>query len=100
MSNYVLSSKARQEIREIWDFIAQDDLDAADRWTMKLVEAFHLLARNPRIGHARKDLTNLPVLFWPVERYFIIYQPREDGIEIVAVTQGSREISSFLRRQS
>lgn len=58
MSNYVLSPKARQEIREIWDFIAQDDLDAADRWTMKLIEVFRLLARNPRIGHTRKDLTN------------------------------------------
>lgn len=74
MSDYVLSRKARHEIREILDFIAQDDLDAADRWNTKLVEAFRLLARNPRLGHVRTDLTDLPVLFWSVEKYLIIYK--------------------------
>lgn len=100
MNDYILSDHARQEIKEIWDFIAQDDLDAADRWTIKLIEVFHLLARNPRIGHTRKDLTGNQVLFWPVGKYLIIYRPRGDDIEILAVTQGSRDIPSFLRRHS
>lgn len=53
MSDYELSPVAREEIREIWDFIAQDNEQAADRWILRLLEAFDLLARNPRIGHTR-----------------------------------------------
>jgi plasmid stabilization system protein ParE len=36
---------------EIWEYIALDNIDAADRWIGKLFEAFDLLARNPGIGH-------------------------------------------------
>jgi plasmid stabilization system protein ParE len=42
---------------DIWEFIAQDDIEAATRRDAKLREAFDLLARNPKIGHKRKDLT-------------------------------------------
>jgi plasmid stabilization system protein ParE len=65
MKDYVLSKRARQEMKEIWLFIAQDDLEAADRWIAKLVRAFQLLARNPSVGHARKDLTDFPYFFGP-----------------------------------
>jgi plasmid stabilization system protein ParE len=100
MSEYILSDEARREFKEIWDFIAQDDVDAADRWIMKLLEAMDFLARNPRAGHARKDLTDQPVLFWPVGEYLIIYRIQQDEILILAVTQGARDIPSYLRRRS
>jgi plasmid stabilization system protein ParE len=103
MNDYDLSPTAREEIWEIWNFIARDDEEAADRWILRLVEAFDLLARNPRIGHARKDLTNEPLLFWSVENYLILYKPVANGngnIEIVYVTEGSRDIPSYLRRRS
>jgi len=68
---------------------------------VRLLEAFDLLARNPRIGHTRKDLTDQPVLFWPVEDYLILYKSRaDDDIEIIAVTQGARDIPSYLRRRT
>lgn len=64
------------------------------------MEAFDLLARNPDIGHGRKNLTSRELLFWSVERYLIVYRPiANDNIEIVAVTQGSRDIPSYLRRR-
>jgi antitoxin ParD1/3/4/toxin ParE1/3/4 len=101
MKDYVLSKRARQEMKEIWIFIAQDDLEAADGWIAKLaVRAFQLLARNPSIGHARKDLTDSPVLFWPVGKYLIIYRSRGSDVIILAVTEGSRDIPSYLRKRS
>ena len=39
------------------------------------------------------------VLFWPVGAYLIIYRAERSPIEIVAVTQGSRDIPAFLRRR-
>lgn len=74
MSQYVLSGEALLELDDIWGYIAQDDIEAADRWIAKLLDACEMLARNPRVGHARKDLTENSLLFWPVGAYLIFYR--------------------------
>jgi plasmid stabilization system protein ParE len=51
------------------------------------------------MGHRREDLTSYSVLFWPVGAYLIIYRAGRHPIEIVAVTQGSRDIPAFLSRR-
>lgn len=68
MSKHVLTPEADQDLDDIWDYIAQDDIEAADRWDAKLRESFEMLASNPRAGHTRKDLTDQPVLFWARRR--------------------------------
>ena len=98
MSRYLLSDNAQIDLEEIWFYIAADSPTAADRWTDKLYDAFALLARNPRIGHTRKDLIEYDLLFWPVGKYMILYRVMPDSIEIAAVTQGNHDIPSFLRR--
>ena len=100
MSLYSLTPEADQDLDNIWEYIAQDDIEAADRWDAKFRHAFGMLARNPRAGHARKDLTDKPVLFWPVGEYLIIYRIQPDQILILAVTQGARDIPSYLRRRT
>jgi len=97
---YVLSKGADGDLDEIWEYIAQDDVDAADHWIEKLFDACATLARNPGIGHRRTDLTDHPVLFWPVGGYLIVYRVQKEFIEIVAVTQGARDIPSFLFHRS
>jgi antitoxin ParD1/3/4 len=74
MTGYVLSIDADLDLDEIWEYIAADNIDAADRWIDKLFGAFEALARTPGLGHKREDLTNHPVLFWPVGSYLIIYR--------------------------
>jgi antitoxin ParD1/3/4/toxin ParE1/3/4 len=51
------------------------------------------------MGHKREDLTAYPILFWPVGAYLILYRAQQEFIEIVAVTQGARDIPSFLRQR-
>jgi plasmid stabilization system protein ParE len=68
-------------------------------WIAKLFDAFESLARMPGMGHKREDLTHFPVLFWPVSAYLIVYRAVRQPIEIVAVTQGSRDIPVFLRHR-
>ena len=96
MTQYVLSTGAELDLDAIWEYIAEDNLDAADRWIKKLFDAFEMLARAPSMGHKREDLTAFPVLFWPVGAYTIIYRVHRKRVEIVAVTQGARDIPSFL----
>jgi plasmid stabilization system protein ParE len=100
MKEYVLSTGAEQDLDEIWEYIAQDNINAADRWIGKLFDAFDALAHNPGMGHKREDLTAYPILFWPVGAYLVLYRVQSVRIEIVAVTQGARDIPSFLRQRT
>ena len=99
MSTYILGVDADFDLDDIWEYIAADDIYAADRWIEKLFHAFEALPQSPGMGHRREDLTSHPVLFWPVGVYLIIYRSGRRPIEIVAVTQGSRDIPAFLRRR-
>jgi len=100
MKNYVLGVGAELDLNEIWEYIANDSIDAADRWIGKLFDAFESLTKTPGMGHTRTDLTDCPVLFWPVGAYLILYRIQSEAIEIVAVTQGARDIPSFLRQRT
>jgi plasmid stabilization system protein ParE len=66
MKGYVPSTGAESDLDEIWEYIAKDSIQAADLWIEKLFVAFGKLARNPGMGHSRKDRTTYPILFWPV----------------------------------
>lgn len=99
MIGYFLSRDAFQDLDDLWDYIAEESVPAADRLIARLFEAFEELARNPRMGHKREDLTKFPVLFWPVGNYLVIYRTKQRLIQIAAVVHGKRDIPAFLRRR-
>ena len=72
MSGYILGADADQDLDAIWEYIAKDNVDAADRWIARLFDALESLALTPGMGHRRDDLTEYHVLFWPVSAYLII----------------------------
>jgi plasmid stabilization system protein ParE len=63
MNEYVLGDAAELDLDEIWEYIAEDNIDAADRWIGRLFDTFESLARNPGMGHTRNDLSSYPILF-------------------------------------
>ena len=97
MTAYILAPEALQDLQDIWDYIATENLDAADRMIDTLFAAFEQLAALPGLGHRREDLTNRPLRFWTVEAYLVIYRAEQTPIEIVAVTRGGRDIPRLLR---
>ena len=99
MSSYVLSREAGHDLDDLWNYIAEDSVDAADRMAAKLLDSFEALARHPGMGHKREDLTNYPVLFWPVANYLVIYRADRSPIEIVAIVYATRDIPTFLHRR-
>lgn len=99
MSRYVLGRDSERDIDALWEYVAKDSLQAADRFITRLFDAFETLARNPGMGHKREDLTKLPVLFWPVGNFLIIYRAERSQVEIVAVVHGKRDIPTFLRQR-
>ena len=100
MNQYVLGVDAELDLDAIWEYVAQDNVEAADRWIAKLFDAFQSLAQAPGMGHKRGDLTAFPILFWPVGAYLFLYRVDNERIDIVAVTQDARDIPVFLSRRS
>jgi plasmid stabilization system protein ParE len=99
MTAFVLSPEAYQDLTEIYEYIAQDNVDAADRVREELLEAMRGLAEMQGKGHRRPDLTVRPVLFWTVRSYQIIYKPGTRPLDIAAVLHGKRNIRKILRER-
>jgi plasmid stabilization system protein ParE len=99
MTPYILGPDALQDLHDLRDYIAAENLDAADRVIDTLFAAFERLAEMPGLGHAREDLTDQPLRFWTVGAYLVIYRAEQTPIEIVAVTRGGRDIPRLLRRR-
>ena len=95
--SYVLTLAAQGDIEEIVVTLAQENPEAAEMVEERLYAAFDLLADNPGLGHERQDLTDRPVLFWPVRQtsYAAIYR-LATPIEIVRVIHWRRDIASVL----
>ncbi len=68
MNNFVLSVDADVDLDDIWDYIAAESIDSADRWIARLFDAFEALGRTSIMRHRREDLTSYSVLFWPIAR--------------------------------
>ena len=47
---YVFSIDVEADLDEIWEFIATDSIEAANRWIEKLFEAFEALGKMPGMG--------------------------------------------------
>ena len=56
-SSYALHPEAFQDIDGIWEYIAKDNQDAADRVLGDILAALEMLASSPHAGHHRVDFT-------------------------------------------
>jgi plasmid stabilization system protein ParE len=90
MSGFVLHPDALKDLTEIWEFIAADNLDAADRVLEEIYEAIRALVPFPQIGHHRPDLTSRPLRFHPVRDFLITYAPDEKLLVVLAILHGRR----------
>ncbi len=98
-NGYELSPEAFQDLQDIWDYITEDNPDAADRIQDEIIVDCESLVKTPGKGHVREDLTDKPVLFWPVRSYLIVYRPKTKPLQIVGVLHGSRDIPTVLQKR-
>jgi len=99
MSRFKLSTPAQEDLREIRNFIAEDNIPAARHFLARLAQAFRGIAEMPAKGHVREDLTDLPVRFWPVGSYLIVYDPEKRPLEILRVLHAARDVETILKDQ-
>ncbi|MGH9831991.1 MAG: type II toxin-antitoxin system RelE/ParE family toxin [Blastocatellia bacterium] len=94
MLKVIRSPEAAEDLLEIWQYTADDNEAAADKLLDEIDRASKMLARNPQAGRDRPELAPRLRSF-PVGRYILFYRPIDDGVEIVRVLHGSRDIDSI-----
>lgn len=92
MRSYRLTPAAEDDLFAIWVYIAPDNLVAADRLEVDILNACEKLAERPDLGHFRRDLTDKPVRFFLVrDNYLIVYDPASEPLAVLRVLHGARD---------
>ena len=96
MAEALLSPEARTDLEAAWDYLSDRSLDAADRLYEDFWTSATRHAQFPLTGRPRDDLR--PGLrSFVVGKYVAFFEPTENGIRIVRVLHGSRDIDQILR---
>jgi len=88
------TSQSEEDLIEIWLYIAQDNPAAADRVLDDIEQCFIMLANIPQMGRYRPDIA--PELRYFISgRYLILYRTLNDGVRIVRVIHGAKDLPNF-----
>ena len=83
--------QADLDLDSIWNFIAADDIRAAERQIDRIGKVFQMLVENPLAGRERPELRK-ELRSFPVGSYMIFYTAVSDGVEIIRVMNSRQDI--------
>jgi toxin ParE1/3/4 len=87
------SRQARDDLDEIWLYVALDSMDAADRLIDRLTDAVRPLQSFPTMGMARPEFAQ-DVRAVVSGNYVIFYRMTPRGVRIDRVMDGRRDITA------
>ncbi|HUO09869.1 MAG TPA: type II toxin-antitoxin system RelE/ParE family toxin [Phycisphaerae bacterium] len=90
MGQIFRTEASHQDYREIWYYIAVDNVDAANGVVRAFDDALMMLGQHPNAGRRRPRLGK-NLRSFPVGEYLLFYRPIEDGIELLRVLHGARK---------
>ena len=94
MRRIVRRPRARQDLLETWEYIAtESNLDRTDNYLRRLENALRNLATHPQTGRVRPELAD-GMRGFPFEDHVVFYLPFTDGIDVVRVIHGSRDLEA------
>jgi plasmid stabilization system protein ParE len=94
--SFILTPRAKADLHDIWDYIANDNIEAGDRVLDVLEVTMVKLAKNPGIGHCREELADKRHRFFAVYSYLIIYRHETKPLQIIRILHASRDVLSIL----
>jgi toxin ParE1/3/4 len=93
MPRPVYRPEAQSDLKAAYRYVAEFHPIAAERLLQNLDEKARLLAASPLLGIASDELS--PGLRrFPIEHY-VIYKITDDGIDIVRILHGARDIEAM-----
>ena len=101
----VIRPKADQDLDDQAFYLATEAApEVGHRFLVAAHETFSLLATQPEMGwHRRLKVDGIASLrvfrVSGFEKVLVLYQPYPDGVEILRVVHGSRNLQAFMRRE-
>jgi toxin ParE1/3/4 len=96
VTKVLFTAAAIQDLKAIYSYIADENLDAAARFLKRLQKRWLGLAERPGIGRRRNDL--LPELRSAGEGdYVIFYRKTAEGVELIRVLHGKRDAEQIFQ---
>ena len=93
MARVRISAAARRDLKEIWKYIADDNVVAADELLDHIGSVLDLLGRSPMLGRSRDDLA-VGLRSFAVGNYVVFYLPRRGGITAIRILSGYRDLNA------
>ena len=94
MAKLLRTRQAEIDLLEIWAFIAEENVIAADELVRKLDAHFHQLLEHSKMGTPRHDIVN-GMRHLTVGNYLILYRIKASNIEIIRYLHGARDLFSL-----
>ena len=98
MASVTRTPAAEKSLDQIYDFIAiqQQNPDGAVRVLREIERKCDLYANQPEMGDRRHELSD-DLRCFPVGNFVVFYRPQTQGIVVVLVIHGARDIPDVTR---
>lgn len=93
-----ITAQAREELREIEEYIGQDNPKAAIAFLKRLIERFRELCDMPGIGRKRDELAP-GMRSSAVGDYLVFYHVLDGELEVVHVVHGHRNLEKVFEQE-
>jgi toxin ParE1/3/4 len=91
VSQVRFTHRARQDLLDIWLYIAPQNPVAADRVFDRIEESCQLLKEHPELGRARPEIAG-DARALVIDRWLALYRLIEHGVQVVRIIDGSRDL--------
>jgi toxin ParE1/3/4 len=98
MPRVLRTRKSRTDLVEILLFIRRDNHRAAKRLLDTINDKLQLLSQFPGLGQPREELAK-SLRSFPIGDYLLFYRPLKDGIQLIRVLHGRRDLRRQFRKR-
>ena len=96
MAELFISRRAEEDLRQLWRYIAEDDVSAADRLLLRIDAKLQVLRDFPSLGTSRNDIR--PGFRMLVEGNYLLlydYLEKDDLVEVIAIVDARRDLGEL-----
>lgn len=89
MVRIVRTRQAREDVLDIWDYVAANNVEAADSLVRRLDQVVRLLSEHPGLG-SRQDKYRDGLRCLPAGNYLIFYDLIPGAVRVLRILHGAR----------
>ncbi|MBD2620357.1 type II toxin-antitoxin system RelE/ParE family toxin [Microcystis flos-aquae FACHB-1344] len=93
-NQYIISTEAIRDMEQILDYLANTNISAGEKFLEEFGKKCRYLSQFPLMGRSYREIR--PYLRGlPMKNYIIFYRLTEQGLEIMPVIKGERDLEAF-----